>query len=853
MANGDVELPLSPHAESPQTVLDALQVNPDRGLEEDDARRRRDVHGRNELGARRGVPAWRILLSQLQSAVVLLLIAAALAGFAIGEVVEAVAVVVVLVVNTITGFFTEYRALRSMESLDALVTTVAEVERDDRRDEIDAAELVPGDIVGLDAGEQVPADLRLIEADDLTIEESALTGESAPVAKDTAEVGPDVALPDRTGMAFMGTKVQSGRGRGVVVATGSATEVGNVSELTAGTDDSVAPLQEGLERLGRILSLVVIGVAAALAVLGLAQGMAADEVVELSIALAIAVVPEGLPAVATLTLTVGMRRMARRNALVRRLPVVETLGSTTVIASDKTGTLTANKMTVVDRRIAPGADETALLQTAVLCNDADIDPDGDPVGDPTEVALLEAAAQSDLDWRDLQASASRERAVPFDPAAKRMAVVVDDTVHVKGAPEVLLDRADDADLLASVDTMTRAGLRTLAFARRRVSQKDLADLDDDDLFTGLTTLGVVGMEDPPRPEAVATVETCRAAGIRIVMVTGDQPETARAIAGRLGLRTERVLTGVDLANLDQDAVPDAVRDVDVFARVAPEQKLRLVEALQMAGHVVAVTGDGVNDAPALSQADVGVAMGRAGTDVARDAADIVLADDNLSTIESAVEEGRRVFANIRRFAQYLFSWHVAEVLVIATGVVLGLPAPLAGLMVLWNNLIIDVLPSFALALEPGRNEVMEEPPRPPGEPVISGSIVRRILAHGALVAAVSLTAYGFGLWQLRFDTTQLQTLVFVTITSAQLLAVFNARSDTGSGFAGATANPWLWAAIGLTLLLEALAFAVLPLREVLGLTVMPAAGWVVAALLAPIPLLVVQLVRWLRRRSEPDE
>ncbi|MPZ87223.1 MAG: HAD-IC family P-type ATPase, partial [Nitriliruptorales bacterium] len=576
-----------------------------------------------------------------------------------------------------------------------------------------------------------------------------------------------------------------------------------------------------------------------------------QEVLEVTIALAIAVVPEGLPAVATLTLTVGMRRMARRNALVRRLPVVETLGSTTVICSDKTGTLTANRMEVVDIELSEPVRERELWETAAVCNDADIDPDGDPVGDPTEVGLLRGAKAAGVDWRRLRQERPRQAEVPFSSETKRMAVVLDGVVHVKGAPEVLLT---GAPLEQRAQAMAQQALRTLAICRKPLPDgMDPATATDDELFSDLEVLGVVGMEDPPRPEVLDAVEACRRAGIRVVMITGDQPATAAGIAKQLGLRTRRIPTERDVASASEEELTDQIREVDVFARVAPEQKLRIVHALQSAREVVAVTGDGVNDAPALRQADVGVSMGQSGTDVAREAADIVLADDDFSTIESAVEEGRRIFANIRRFAQFLFSWHLAEVVVIATGLLLGLPPALAGLMVLWNNLIIDALPSFALALEPGREQVMREPPRPAGEPVIGKPVLRRIAVQGGLVAAVSLAAYGLALGPLALESAQVQSLVFVTITGAQLLAVFNARTDAGSGFAGASRNLWLWAAILVTIVLETLAFTVRPLADLLGLVALEAEVWGLVAILIPLPLLLTQAARALRGRAGSAE
>ncbi|GAA1918840.1 cation-translocating P-type ATPase [Streptomyces sodiiphilus] len=824
-------------------MLARLEVEAELGLDTVEVTRRRSLVGRNALAGRKRLSAWGILLDQVRSAVVLLLLAAAVAGLIIGEVIEAAAIALVLVVNTVVGFTTELRAVRSMEALRRLAATVADVEREDRRDEIDSAELVPGDIISVESGDLVPADARLIEAGDLSVDESALTGESDPVGKTVEAVAADVPLAERTDMLYLGTTVRAGRGRAVVVATGTSTEVGRIADLAEPTDVMQAPLQAGLERLGRTLSVVVVGVAGGLAVLGLLRGLDLREVVEVSIALAVAIVPEGLPAVATLTLTVGMRRMARRRALVRRLPTVETLGSTTVIASDKTGTLTANRMQTVETAVAEGVEERRLWESAVICNDADIAADGDPVGDPTEVALLRGARSAGLDWRRTRELNPRRDEVPFDSVAKRMAVVTEDEVHVKGAPEVLLNPVRDRGLLAAADDMGGRALRTLAVGAGPVPGREA---DDRELFAGATPLGVIGLADPPRPAAVEAVKACHRAGIRVVMITGDQPRTAAAVAALLGIRSGRTVTGAELDRLSEEELAEIVDEADVYARVAPEHKLRLVRALQAAGHTVAVTGDGVNDAPALRQADVGIAMGRTGTDVAREAADIVLTTDDFSTIEHAVGEGRRVFGNIRRFGQYLFSWHLAVVFVVTAAIALGAPPPLAGLMILWNNIIIDVIPSFALALEPSSDDAMRDPPRPRNESVLGAGTLRRILAQGALVGGVGLTTFLLATGAMGMSTAEAQTMTFVTLTLAQLLAVFNARTDTGSGFRGAGANPFLWAALALTAALETAALAVPGLRDLLGLTTLPPASWAVAAGLAVLPLLLTQTARVLR-------
>ena len=838
----------APHAAATEDVARQLDVDLDTGLDEQEVRRRRDTHGRNVLEESSGTPWWELLWDQVATPVVGLLVAAGIVGLVVGEVVEAVAIAVVVVVNTIVGFLTELQAARSMDALRDMVQTIAEVERDDRRDEIDAADLVPGDVVSVVAGDQVPADVRLTSVEDLQVEESGLTGESEPVAKDPAPVDAEATVGERTSMLFMGTTVVNGRGRGVVVATGADTEMGRISEMADSAEDTTAPLQEGLDHLSRRLAVAVVVGAAVLLGIGLLRGRDALEVAEIAIALAIAVVPEGLPAVATLTLAVGMRRMAADHALVRRLPAVETLGATTVVCSDKTGTLTRNQMEVVDVALADGADEHDLWTSASICNDADVDPDGDPVGDPTEVALLHAATEHDVDWRQDREEREREREVPFDSETMRMAVVVDGIVHVKGAPEVLVDPERHPDLHDAAGRMSDDGLRVLAVARRQAPD---GDVPDDALFEELDVLGVVGMHDAPRPSATDAIEVLHGAGIRTVMITGDRPDTARSIAEDLDLSDHRTITGRELDDMSDTDLDEVVRDVDVFARVEPGHKLTIIDALQRAGEVVAVTGDGVNDAPALKQADVGVAMG-SGTDVAREAADIVLLDDRFDTIERAVEEGRRIFENIRRFAQFLFSWHVAEVTVIAVSVMGGFSPPLAGLMILWNNLVIDVLPSFALALEPGRGDAMRRPPRDPDEPLLDRATLKRLFTQAAVVAASGLAAFGAGRWGLGLEPAGAQTMTFLAMSAGQILTVFNVRRDRGAGIVGATRNRWLWAALAIATILEVVALAVPWLRDVLGLTTLPGAGWAIAGGLALVPLVTIQAVRIARDGFDPQ-
>ncbi|WP_051063119.1 cation-translocating P-type ATPase [Ilumatobacter nonamiensis] len=830
-------------------ALDRFEVDGASGLGRDDAGRRRERHGANTLTDEQADGPLALLAHETFTSVSLVLVLAAVAGAGIGEWVEAGAVLVALAVNIVVGFLTRLRAQRSMEALSELLEPTAEVLRERERREIDATDLVPGDIVILDEGDRVAADLRLLEAEDLRIDESSLTGESEPVMKDTTEVDVDTPLAQRTCMAFTSTMVVAGRGRGVVVATGDGTEIGRVAELTRSAEQHEPPVQSALNRLAsRLIGVIAVGTVG-LVLLGFVRGDDLRETTEVAIALGIAVVPEGLPAVATLTLAIGMRRMAERNALVRTPAAVETLGSTTVLCTDKTGTLTENKMRVVEvvRRdqAAPAdtSDSSALPDdqfwiALCICNDADATDRESVVGDPTEVALLDGATERGIDWQRLREQHPRQHELPFTSERMFMAVQSHDVVYVKGAPERLLEAASDiGDLDASSNELAGRGLRVLAVARATAPIEDSLDR--------LELLGLVGLQDPPRESAIHAVDVVTGAGVDVKMITGDRPDTAVAVARRLGIDSDAPLTGSEIESSGTSTLGESAESTDVFARVTPEQKLDLVVALQEVGEVVAMTGDGVNDAPSLAQADIGIAMG-SGTDMARQAADVVLTDDDIGTLEGAIAEGRRVFDNIRKFAQFLFSWHVAEVFVIVVAILLDIPAPLTALMVLWNNIVIDIVPSFALALEPGGDDVLERPPRPPGEPVVTRPILTRILLHGLLIGAVGLGGFEVARSWLDLDLDQARAVAFVGMSGAQTLHQFNVRRASGSGFTGASNNPWLWVGMAVVALLTALAVFT-PLAGVLGMTPPPPSGWALVAVMAALPLAAIQSFRLVRR------
>ncbi|KMO37061.1 haloacid dehalogenase [Methylobacterium variabile] len=865
----------------PDEVLAALGVDAASGLPSAEVRARVGRWGPNALRSLPPVPAWRKLLAQFADPLVLLLVAAAVVSAGVwlreelhegrsGLPFEALAILAIVLLNAAMGYVQEARAEQAIAALRRMSAARARVIRDGTRLEVPATDLVPGDIIRLEEGDAIPADARLIEASALRTTEAALTGESVPVPKDTAPLagGTDAAagLAGRRNMVFSGTAVSTGRGLAVVTATGMRTELGRIAGMLEQTTDETTPLQAALARLGRRLGIAVVAIAAAMTTtLVLVEEVrtvpALLDVLILAVALAVAAVPEGLPAIVTAALSLGVLRMARRRAIVRRLAAVETLGSADVIASDKTGTLTRNEMTVrtvvtASGRVAldradgapAGSDQDERLRSEVdeallagfLANDAVLQPHegGWTVqGDPTEGALLVAARDAGLDAETVGRRFVRVAEIPFSSERRRMSTVHREAgedgrrlVAMKGAPDVVLSRCSrervgrqDRPLmperrhaiLAATAALAGAGLRTLGLAQRRMPEDAPPDgcVEQDLVF-----LGLVGMSDPPRPEAREAVARARAAGIRPVMITGDDPRTAAAIAAELGILGDgSAVTGAQLAAMSPEELDEAVRTVSVYARVDPADKLRIVRALQRNGLVVAMTGDGVNDAPALKAADIGIAMGLTGTDVSREAADIVLADDNFATIVAAVEEGRAIFSNIRKFLRYLLSSNLGEVATVAFGVVLApvlglslgtgeVVLPLLATQILWINFVSDGAPALALAVDPVDPAVMTRPPRPRDEGVLTGSMWWSIGFVGVVTASSSLFVLDAclpgglvaGTGTLRYA----QTMTFTTLVLSQLYNVLNARSADASAFDGLFRNRWLWGAILLSLLLQ---------------------------------------------------
>jgi len=801
------------------------------GLSMQAAALRLDQAGPNVLkeAARRHPLA--MLASQFTDFMILVLIAAAIIAGFIGEPQDTIAIVVIVFLNGILGFVQEYRAERAMAALKQMASPQARVIRDGQSALIDATELVQGDMVELEAGNILPADLRLTELASLKVDESALTGESQPVEKQLAMLKEtDLPLGDRLNLAYKGTVVTYGRARGLVVATGMQTELGKIAALLSG-ESGKTPLQKRLARFGQHLALVVLAICAIIFVAGWLRGEPPLLMLLTAVSLAVAAIPEALPAVVTISLALGAARLARQNALIRRLPAVETLGSVTYICSDKTGTLTLNQMQVdyvlaageTRPDIPAGADSPwrELGLAMALCNDAVADADGKLSGDPTETALLEAAQAAGFSKPGLQETLPRLAELPFDSERARMSTLHREgegvLMWVKGAPEGVLSLCvdqlaaegvvaiDPAALQDEAEQLAAQGLRVLAFALKRLPRIPDA-LDAVALETGLTFIGLVGLIDPPRPEAAEAVAACKAAGIVPVMITGDHPATARSIAARLGIVEDggRVLTGSELARLSLRDFEREVESVRVYARINPEQKIKIVQALQDKGEFVAMTGDGVNDAPALKMADIGVAMGRGGTDVAREAAHMTLLDDNFATIVTAVREGRRIFDNIRKFVKYTMTSNSGEIWTIFLAPFLGLPIPLLPIHILWINLVTDGLPGLALANERAERNVMQRPPRPPKESIFARGMWQHILWVGLLMGGVTLLTQA---WAIHIASAHWQSMVFTVLTLSQLGHVLAIRSERESLFTqGVLSNRLL---IGALLLTFALQMAVL--------------------------------------------
>jgi len=866
----------------------ALQTDPTQGLSTADARQRLERHGPNALQHARRRPLWRLLSEQFADVMILVLIAAAAISGLLGELADTLAILIIVLLNAVVGAVQQFRAEHAIAALRQMAAPGARVLREGRLQTVTAAELVPGDIVLLEAGNIVPADLRLFDAAGLKVDESALTGESMSVVKQAAALAdPDLPLGERTNLTFKGTLVSHGRATGIVVATAMNTELGRIATLLQQDRITHTPLQQRLARFGKHLALAVLGICALIFIAGWLRGEPLMLMFLTAVSLAVAAIPEALPAVVTVSLALGAGTMSRRNALIRRLPAVETLGSVTYICSDKTGTLTQNKMTLeslyttgrwqayppatasTDHDTIPSvATEPSQLWTLLgwalaLSNDAVAQNRGSDSreqvnGDPTEVALYLAAGRAGFAKPALQQVLPRQAELPFDSERKCMTTIHDITTEqgllafTKGAPEAVLHHCDQLltdsgigpldrqQLLDEAETMAAQGYRILALAYRRWPQ--LPDtLTAEILERDLTLLGLVALIDPPRPEANEAVRLCRSAGITPVMITGDHPATAKAIAERLGIATagDKVISGRQLARISDAQLRAKVEHLRVYARVTPEQKIRIVTALQQHGEFTAMTGDGVNDAPALKRADIGIAMGRMGTDVARESADMVLLDDNFATVVAAVREGRRIYDNIRKFVKYTMTSNAGEIWTLFLAPFIGLPIPLLPIHILWINLVTDGLPGLALATEPQENGIMRRPPRPPGESIFAHGMWQHIIWVGLLIGGLSILAQA---WAFKGGSEHWQTLVFTVLTFSQLAHVMVIRSETGSLVTlGLLSNRPLLGAVLLTIVLQLAVIYVPLLNPVFKTTPLP---FTELALCFAVPMVVVAAVEW---------
>ena len=879
------------HALSIEDVLKKLNVDPSTGLSEEEVRRRLMKYGPNEIPREERLKSIVILLRQFKSILVYLLIFAVLVSIAIGEFTDATAISIILTLNVVLGFIQEYRAEKAMELLRKLAAPKARVIREGIEMEVKAAEIVPGDIIVLRAGDRVPADARLFESVNLRLNEAILTGESTPIEKITDPLPEDVPIHDMKNMVFMATTVTYGRGLGVVVATGLKTQFGRIAELVREEESEPTPLQRRIEHLGRVLAIVMSGLVAIIFFQIYLGGLGLIPALMTSISLAVAAVPEGLPAVLTIALALGVQRMAYRNAIVRRLASVETLGSATVICTDKTGTLTKNEMTVVKvfangelievtgsgyepegnflkngKVINPLEDTTVkrLLEAGLLCNDASLvrrEGEWRIIGDPTEGALVVLAHKAGLSEEE-RSKKIRFSEIPFDSIRKRMSTAHvlpsgERILYLKGAPDIvlslckyieehgsvrLLKEEDRTRILNIVSSMAREALRVLALAYKRLDQsKDRIEEEDE---RDLVFIGLVGMIDPPRPEVFEAVKRAKEAGIKVIMVTGDHRDTAIAIAKLIGIlegdNDDAVITGKDLDNMSDEELYERVEKILVYARVSPEHKLRIVKALKRRGHIVAMTGDGVNDAPSVRSADIGIAMGIRGADVTREVADLVLADDNFATIVIAIEEGRTIFNNLRKFIRLLLSANWGEIAIISLASLLKLPIPLTPAQILWINLITDGLPALALGVDPPDPDIMKRPPRDPNEKVYSGMELFFVVT--TILALIFWTLpFWCTLIVLNRSLEEARSTVFTTIVIFELLLALQCRSESRyvfGSFEMLTANRKLLLAVVLSLLLHAVIMNIPYLQRILDVVYLSPELWSIAILPSLTALLI---------------
>lgn len=876
-------------SKSIEETQQALTTNLETGLSETEAQTRLEKYGPNKLKAQKKKPIWKLFLEQLQDVLIYILIGAVVITILMGEYIDSVVILAVVIINATLGVVQEVKAGNAIDALAKLASPKAIVRRDGKIEEIDSEEVVLGDVLILEAGGQVPADARLIESVSLSIEESSLTGESLPVEKSTEAIrdNPDLPLGDRVNMAYNSTLVTYGRGVGVVVATGMETEVGKIAMMIDQDESRKTPLEVRLAELGKILGFIAIGVCVLMFGLGWLQGRDLADMFLISVSLAVASIPEGLAAIVAVVLSIGVTLMAKKNAIIKTLPAVETLGSVTVVCSDKTGTLTQNKMTVVKyftltegESSVPSdpsqATEIAqlLAKALILCSDATYE-DGVATGDPTEVAFLIFGDNVGLDREELSRTNTREQEIPFDSERKLMSTLENENgrlrVFVKGAIGALyplctrvqengevipITDAHIEQFRAATNKMSDQALRTLAVAYKIVD----AVIDQSAMEEDLILLGVVGMIDPPREEAKKSIQLARQAGISTVMITGDHKVTAYAIARELNIATspEQAISGAELEKMPRDEAISKIGEYKVFARVSPEHKVNIVKTLKANGNIVSMTGDGVNDAPSLQAADIGVAMGITGTDVAKNSADIILADDNFATIISAIEQGRNVYSNIKKSVIFLLASNAGEVVTMITAISLGLPAPLHATQLLWINLLTDTLPALALGMDPSDPDIMNQPPRNPQESFFAHGTIRRIVMGGLLIGALTLVGFWLGYYThgySPFDSDvpeqahqYARTMAFMTIVSCQLIYSLTFRHRIRSIFqTGLLSNKYLIGAIGLGFALQLLVMGIPLMQKAFKLQMLDSQGWVYVIGMGLVPLLFNEIFKWVDR------
>lgn len=887
---------------SKDELLSQLETDPEKGLTNEEVRARLEKYGHNELQEEEGKSFLTKLKEQFADFLILILIGAALVSFFVGERTDAVVILAIVVINALLGIYQEGKAEKALEALKQMASPTAKVIRNGHIEVVPSKSLVPGDIVILEAGDIVASDLRLLESSNLQIEEASLTGESVPVDKDSDFITQeDVSLGDRHNMAYMSTIATYGRAKGVVVETGHGTEIGKIATAIQSYDDEATPLQNQLNQLGKFLGITTIFICIMVFVVGLFQGREVLEMFMVAISLAVAAIPEGLPAIVTIVLSLGMNKMVKRNAIVKKLLAVETLGSTTVICSDKTGTLTQNEMTAVkvyaDGKIFDVSgggyepvgefkengqtvdlhsigDLETLLSIGVLANDASLDKDAEGykiIGDPTEGALVTLAAKANLLKDEMNTSYPRIEEIPFDSARKMMSTIHENYIpgklvsFTKGAPDIVIDRCSHISMGGKVIPFTdelkeevlkinsmfsRDALRVLASAYKEYSELP-SDISPDTIETGMTFVGLTGMIDPPRPEAKEAIKLCKKAGIDTIMITGDYKETAFAIAKDLGMaeHEDQAMMGAELDKLSDEELREVVKNIKVFARVSPDHKVRIVSALKANGEITAMTGDGVNDALALKKSDIGVSMGITGTDVAKNTAELILTDDNFASIVSAVEEGRIIYDNIKKFVFFLLSCNIGEIIIVFVSILMNLPVPFIPIQLLWLNLVTDSFPALALGVESGDPDIMDRQPRDPKASILDRPMLIGVLVQSLAIGLSSLLAYTTALRIYPDNLALARTITFATLISAELLRAHSSRSQRHSLFKiGFFTNRTMILGTSFSFLLMLIVLYVPFIQPIFDTVTMGFEHWRIVVLYAFIPLVVGELYKFIDRK-----